>query len=77
MMLVVKNLPADAGDVRDADLIPGSGRCPGEGHGNVLQYSLPGEAHEQKSLVGYSPWCRKVRHGYCLLPFQVSLSRGL
>ena len=39
MMLVVKNLPADAGDVRDADLIPGSGRCPGEGHGNPLQYS--------------------------------------
>ena len=39
MMLVVKNLPADAGDVRDADLIPGSGRFPGEGHGNPLQCS--------------------------------------
>ena len=37
--LVVKNLPANAGDVRDTDLIPGSGRSPGEGHGNPLQYS--------------------------------------
>ena len=37
--LVVKNLPADAGDLRDAGLIPGSGRSPGGGHGNPLQYS--------------------------------------
>ena len=33
MVLVVKTLPANAGDIRDADLIPGSGRCPGGGHG--------------------------------------------
>ena len=37
--LVVKNLPANAGDVRDVGLIPGSGRSPGGGHGNPLQYS--------------------------------------
>ena len=40
--LVVKNLPANAGDtcnVRDTGLIPGSGRSPGGGHGNPLQYS--------------------------------------
>ena len=37
--LVVKNLPANAGEVKDTDLIPGSGRSPGEGHGNPLQYS--------------------------------------
>ena len=37
--LVVKNLPANSGDVRDKDLIPGSGRPPGEWHGNPLQYS--------------------------------------
>ena len=36
---VVKNLPANAGDVRDAGLIPGLGRSPGGGHGNPLQYS--------------------------------------
>ena len=37
--LVVKNLPANAGDIRDVGSIPGSVRSPGEGHGNPLQYS--------------------------------------
>ena len=36
---MVKNLPANAGDVRDAGLIPGLGRSPGAGHGSPLQYS--------------------------------------
>ena len=36
---VVQNLPANAGDARDAGLIPGSGRSPGGGNGNSLQYS--------------------------------------
>ena len=35
----VKNQPANAGDVRDASSIPGSGRTPGGGHGTLLQYS--------------------------------------
>ena len=41
MVLVVKNMPANASaaDVRDTGLIPGSGRFPGEGNGNPLQYS--------------------------------------
>ena len=38
-MLVVKNLPANAGDIREAGSVPGSGRSPGAGHGNLLQYS--------------------------------------
>ena len=37
--LAVKNLPANAGDVRDEGLIPGSGRSLGGGHVNPLQYS--------------------------------------
>ena len=37
--LVVENLPANAGVVREAGFIPGSGRSPGGGHGNLLQYS--------------------------------------
>ena len=37
--LVVNNAPANAGDLTDAGSIPGSGRCPGEGNGNPLQYS--------------------------------------
>ena len=36
---MVKNLLASAGDVRDAGLIPGPGRSPGGGHGNLLQCS--------------------------------------
>ena len=39
MALVVKNLPANAGDIRDEGLIPGLGRSPGVGNGNPLQYS--------------------------------------
>ena len=39
MVLVVKNLHANAIDVRDAGLIPGLGRYPGRGHGSPLQYS--------------------------------------
>ena len=39
MALVVKNPPANAGDARDAGLIPGLGRSPGVGNGNLLQYS--------------------------------------
>ena len=37
--LVVKNLLANAGDVRDLSSITGSGRSPGKGHGPPLQYS--------------------------------------
>ena len=39
MALVVKNLPANAGDRRDTGSIPGSGKFPGEGNDNLLQYS--------------------------------------
>ena len=39
---VIKNLPANAGDARDMGLIPGSGRSPGGGNGNPLQYSCLG-----------------------------------
>ena len=54
VVLVVKNLPASAGDIRDVGSIPGSGRSPGKGNGNLLQYFLPGKSHGQRSLVG--PW---------------------
>ena len=45
--LVVKNQPANAGDIRNMSSIPGSGRSLGGG---------PGESHGQMSLVGYRPW---------------------
>ena len=39
VVLVIKNPPTNAEHVRDSSLIPGSGRSPGGGHGNLLQYS--------------------------------------
>ena len=53
---VVKNLPAHAGDPRDTGLIPGLGRFPGGGKGNLLQYSCLEIFHRQRSLAGYSTW---------------------
>ena len=48
-MLVVKNPPADTGDIRDMVLIPELQRSPGEGNGNPLEYSCLREVHGQKS----------------------------
>ena len=39
LVVVVKSLPVNTGDIKDVGLIPGSGRSPGGGHGNPLQYS--------------------------------------
>ena len=58
--LVVKNLPANAGDIRDMSSVPGSGRSSGEGNGNPLTpVFLREKSHGQRSLVGYSPWGHK------------------
>ena len=51
MALVVKNPPANARDIRDMGLIPGS-EDPLE---PTLEFS-PGECHGQRSLSSYSPW---------------------
>ena len=55
-MLVVKNLSARAGDAGDVSLIPGSGRSPGEGNGNPLQYLC------LENSMGRGAWWVKV-HG--------------
>ena len=52
----VKRLPAMQ---ETQGLIPGSGRSPGEGNGNPLQYSCLEKSHGQRSLVGCSPWGHK------------------
>ena len=52
---MVKNPPTNAGDVRNASLIPGLGKSPAEGHGNPLQYSCLEKSYRQRSLAGYSP----------------------
>ena len=51
MALVVKSLPVDTGDVRDVGSIPGSGRSPGGGQGNLLQYSC------LENPVDRRAWC--------------------
>ena len=51
MVLVVKNLPDNEGDMRDTGSISRSGRSPGGGHGNPLQYSFL-ENPGQRSLAG-------------------------
>ena len=51
--LVVKNLPANAGDPGS---VPGWGKSPGGGNGNPHQYSCLGKSYGQRSLAGYSPW---------------------
>ena len=40
----------------DSGLIPGLGRCAGEGNGNPLPVFLPGKSHGQRSMADYSPW---------------------
>ena len=52
---MLKNPPANSGDVRDVGSIPGSGRSPGGGHGNPLQYSCLENPKGQRSLGVYSP----------------------
>ena len=47
--LVVKNLPANAGDARDKGSIPGSGRSSGVGNGNPLQYSCLGSPVDREA----------------------------
>ena len=56
MVLVVKNPPANTGDTRDMGEIPGSGRCPGGGHGTLLQYSC------LENSMGRGAWWATV-HG--------------
>ena len=73
MVLVVKNPPANPGDIRDAGPTPGSRRSSEGGDDNSFQYSclqyynttilqfLPTESHGQRSLAGYSPQSQGVR----------------
>ena len=60
--LVVKNLPANTRDIRDA--IPGSGseKIPWGRKWQPTPVLLPRESHGQRSLVAYSPWGHTVGH---------------
>ena len=58
MALVVKTPPASAGDIRDVSSIPGSGRSPGGGNGNSLQFSCLGNP------MGRGTWWATVHGGH-------------
>ena len=55
LALVVKNLPASAGDARDAGSIPGPGRRAWQ----PTPVFLPRESHGHRSMAGLSPWSHK------------------
>ena len=59
MVLVVKNLPPNAGDIRDMGSIPGLERYPGGGHGNPLQYSCLENRIGERRPAGCGPQCPK------------------
>ena len=61
--LVVKNLPANAGDAGDTGSIPGSGRSPKGGNGNPLQYSCLGNSRTEEPGGLQSMGSQRVRHG--------------
>ena len=77
MVLMVKNPLANAGNVKDVGLIPGSGRCTGVGNGFPLPVFLPGKFHGQRSLVDYSPCARKelgmTKQSNLILAYHTSL----
>ena len=56
---MVKNPPANAGDAGDVGSIPASGRYPGGGNGNPLQYSCWDNSMDRGAWQGYSPWSCK------------------
>ena len=62
VVLVVKNLPAKARDLRDSDLIPGSGRSPGEGNSNSLQCSWLGNPMDRGAWLSTVMGSQRVWH---------------
>ena len=64
---MIKNLPANAGDM---GLIPGSGRSPGEGDGNPLQYSCPGNPIDRRA------WQATVHGGHKKVRYDLATKQG-
>ena len=81
--LVAKNPPASAGDKREVGLIPGSGRFPGGGHGNPLQYSClekspwteePGGPQSMGSQRVRHDWATSLRFAFAIVTYKVLIS---
>ena len=79
MALVVKNLPANIGDSGDMILIPGLGRYPGEGNGNLLRYSCLGNpmhrgawqatVHGVTKRIGHDLVAKQQNNNYLIIKF--------
>ena len=82
MVLVLKNPPANIGDIRDVGSTPGLGRSPGGGHGNPLQYSClenPMDRGDWKATVFRvaKRWTRLKRHMHTCTKMEVPLFDAL
>ena len=75
--LVLKNLPANAGDVRDVDSIPGLGRSPGGGHSNPLQYSCLENSMDRGAWWATVHWVERVGHHWSDLARTHACQTGL
>ena len=64
---VVKIPPVNAGDARDAGLVPGSERCPGGGNGNPLRYSSPeNPMHRLQSMGSQTDMTERLSRHACV-----------
>ena len=70
----VNRMPANAGDTRDAFLIPGLGRSPGEGNGNPLQYSCLGNPMDRGAWQATGS--QSIRHNCMTEHVQYSIEPG-
>ena len=69
MLIIVNNLLANAGDIRDMDSIPESGRSPGGVHGNPVQYSClenPTDRGAWRATVQTAAECELMKLEYTL-----------
>ena len=73
-LLVVKNLPANAGDARDAGLILRLGRSPGEGNANPLQYSCLENLMDRGAWQATVHEVARVRHNLVTKPTPYTLN---
>ena len=67
-----KEFASNIGDAEDVGSIPGSGRSPGVGNGNALQYSLPGKFH-RGTWRATVPGVQRIGHNWICTPFALQI----
>ena len=74
MALVVKNLPANVGNIRYPGSVPGSGRSPGGGHGHPLQYSCLKNPMDRRAWWAMAHRLQRVGHDQINLAHKLTIS---